>query len=174
MYSDSEGPPTRSLLLADILRWIARVISVVLILCIVPYVLFVGLQLPGSGHVLLAFLLYLLILAATCAGLIIAWWREALGALIVLAAMMGSIVPGRLLPGFTAPPGPSLLIGPLTLLAALTVPGYHPDVSPIAGSIRVASWVLTLTPVVLFFSSWLIRRKELEPVRPDQLTKGVA
>lgn len=157
------------LLLANIFRWIARVISIFLILCIVPYLLFVGLQLPGSGGVFLAFLLYLLLLVALCVGLVIAWWREALGAGIALVALIGSIVPGRVLPGFTAPPGPSLLIGPLNLLVALTVPGYHPDVSPIAGWVRVASWVLTIAPILLFFASWLLRRKIARVAKPDQV-----
>jgi hypothetical protein len=55
-----------------------------------------------------------------------------------------------------------LFVGPLNLLFALLIPGYHVDASPSAKFVPVVSWFLAIVPIVLFFASWLLRRKSSE------------
>jgi len=143
------------LLVRNILRWIARVISIPLVALILIYLLFVGLQVLGGETGFPGLYLYMLLLLAMLAGLVIAWWRERLGAIVALVAIAGFFAQAWLLSGFRGTIGSSPFVGPLILIVALIKPQSFDSVP---SSIYVASWVLPLAPACLFFSSWLLRR----------------
>ena len=143
------------LLVGNIFHWIARVISIPLVPLILIYLLFVGLQVLGSEPGFPGLYLYMLLLLAMLAGLVIAWWREGLGAIVALVAIAGFFAQAWLLSGFRGTIGSSPLIGPLILIVALIKPQ---NFDPVPSSIYVASWVLPIAPTCLFFSSWLLRR----------------
>ncbi len=144
--------------LANIFRWTARALSILVILCAVPYLLFVGLQLLSGESGLPALTLYLLFTVILLVGLVVAWWREGMGSGIALVAMLAIFGQSLAFPRYATTMG-SPLLGPLTLIMALVMPGYHPDASPIAGVVQTVAWVLTVAPSVLFLASWLLRRK---------------
>lgn len=155
---------------ANIFRTIARIFSILVLLLGIPYLLLVGLQLlsgePGNP----AISLYLLLLVGMLSGLVIAWWKEGLGATITLVSLIGSFaMSGGVLPGVGVRQGFSLFVGPLNLLFALLIPGYHPDMSPSAKLVAVVSWVLPTILVLLFYVSWLLRWKlpKLEPPKEN-------
>jgi len=141
------------LVLANILRWIARIVTIPLILGIILYLLFVGLQLLSgeSGHPVVTS--YMLLLALMLAGLVIGWWKESLGAAIGVAAILGFFVLSQLLPGSRSIVGSSLFTGPLDLLAALN------NTYPFPRSLSWVAWALT-APVWLFLASYLLRRNQ--------------
>jgi hypothetical protein len=144
---------------AGISRTIARIDSILVILLGIPFLLFVGLQLLSGESGSLTILLYLLLLVSLLVGLAVSWWKEGLGAAITLASLIGSFVlSGGILPGVGSRQGGTLLAGPLNLLFALLLPGYSPDVSSSARLVPVASWVLSIVPVMFFFASWLLRK----------------
>ena len=143
------------LLVRNILRWIARVISIPLVALILIYLLFVGLQVLGGETGFPGLYLYMLLLLAMLAGLVIAWWRERLGAIVALVAIAGFFAQAWLLSGFRGTIGSSPLVGPLILIVALIKPQSF---DPVPNSIKVASWVIPLAPACLFFFSWLLRR----------------
>ena len=143
------------LLVGNILRWIARVISIPLVALIFIYLLFVGLQVLGGESGFAGLYLYMLLLLAMSAGLVIAWWREGLGAILALVAIAGFFAQAWLLSGFRGTIGSSPFIGPLVLIVALIKPRSF---DPVPNSVYVASWVIPLAPACLFFFSWLLRR----------------
>ena len=148
------------LVLANVFRTIARIVSILDMLLGIPFLLFVGLQLlsgePGNPVIFL----YLLLLVGMLTGLTIAWWKEGLGATITLVSLAGSFaLSGGILPGVGSRQGVSLFAGPLNLLFALLIPGYSPDRSPSAKLVPVISWALPTVPVLLFFASWLVRSR---------------
>ena len=135
-------------------------ISIPLVLIATCYALFIGLQVPSGGGFSFDFILYVLLLFSLQAGLVVAWWREKLGAIIALAAVAGFVIAGLALGGFaeflqTASP----LSGPLHLFFALTTRGYHLEASPLARQVPWISWALVLIPILLFAASWLLRRE---------------
>jgi hypothetical protein len=152
--------------LANLCRGTARAISVLLIPMIAFYAFFVGMQIPGGGGNVAGFVLYLLFALAIAAGLLIAWRKEYEGALISLLAIAGFVAMGLLLEGFRGMLGEaSPLAGPLHLLFAITVPGYHLDMSPLAKWVPLLSWVLVGLPALLFLVSWRLRKDLPEPVK---------
>ena len=162
------------LIFANICRSIARIVSILVLLLGIPYLLFAGLQLVSGEPGNPAIYQYLLFLVGMLAGLVIAWWKEGLGAAVALVSLLGSFaLSGGILPGVGFRQGFSLFVGPLNLLFALLIPGYHPDVSPSAKLVPVASWVLPTLPVLLFFASWLLRRKSPERKNSEEVhTEG--
>ena len=147
------------LIFASIFRTIARILSILMILLSIPFLLFVGLQLLSGESGNLAVFLYLLLLVGMFAGLVIAWRREGLGAAITVVSLVGSFaLSGALLPSVGRGQGFSLFAGPINVLFALLIPGYHPEVSPSAKWVPIISWVLPTVPVVLFFASWWLRK----------------
>ena len=159
------------LVLANIFRTIARIVSIPVMLLGFPFLLFVGLQLLSGERGNPAIFLYLLLLAGMLAGLAIAWWKEGLGATIALVSLVGSFaLSGGILPGVGSGQGFSLFAGPLNLLFALLIPGYHPDQSPSARLVPVVSWALAAVPVLLFFASCLLRRRSLEFKYPQEIS----
>jgi len=172
MMQSTGGFPMKSkLIFASIFRTIARILSILTILLGIPFLLFVGLQLLSGEPGNLAVFLYLLLLIGMLAGLVIAWWKEGLGAAIALVSLFGSFaLNGGILPGVGARQGFSLFVGPLNLLFALLIPGYHPDNSPGAGFVSVASWALPTVPVLLFFASWLLRKKSPAQKCPEEIS----
>lgn len=148
-------------------RSLAGFLSIIDLLLGIPFLLFVGLQLISAGSGNLIINLNLLLLLTTLTGLVIAWWKEGLGALVAFVSLVGSfLLSGRVLPGVGIRQGSSLMVGPLNLLFALLTPGYSPDHSPSARLIPAISWALLLIPVFLFFASWLIRSKT-PPIQPS-------
>ncbi|MEW6717393.1 MAG: hypothetical protein AB1345_07815 [Chloroflexota bacterium] len=148
------------LIYANIFRTLARIVSILVLFLGIPYLLFVGLQLLSGESGNPAIFLYLFLLIGVLSGLAIAWWKEGLGVTITLVSLAGSFaLSGGLLPGVGSGQGFSLFVGPLNLLFAFFIPGYHPDSSPGARLVPVASWVLLIVPVLLFLASWLLRRK---------------
>jgi hypothetical protein len=146
------------LVLANVFRRIARIVSILDILLGIPFLLFVGLQLlsgePGTPSIVL----YLFLLIGMLAGLAIAWWKEGLGATITLVSLVASFVlSGKVLPGVGSRQGVSLFSGPLNLLFALLIPGYSPDRSSSAKLVPMISWTLPTVPVLLFFASWWLK-----------------
>lgn len=153
------------LVIANISRIFARIGSILVILLGIPFLLFVGLQVLSGETAGVAFYLYLGILAAMLTGLIIAWWREGLGvAIMVVLALAYFLLGGATLPGVGGGQGFGLLVGPVNLLFALLVPGYHTEASPLARMVPLISWILLVVPVLLFFVSWFLR-KELRGLR---------
>ena len=147
------------LLLANIFRTIARIGSILVLLLGVPFMLFVGLQLFSGEAVNLAIVLTLLLQVGMLAGLVIAWWKEVLGAAITAVSLVGSVaLSGAFLPGVGRGQGFSLFVGPINLLFAILIPGYNPDVSASAKWVPILSWALPTVPVALYFASWWLRR----------------
>ncbi len=148
------------LAIANISRMFARAISALDLFLGIPFLLFAGLQLLSGEAGSLNIYLYLLLLLGVLLGLVFAWWKEGLGVAIIFVSLLGSFVlSGGMLPGVGAKQGFALFVGPLNLIIALTTSGYHPDNSPIAKTISVVSWVMAIAPAMLFFTSWLLRRK---------------
>jgi len=148
------------LFIANACRTIARVISIFVLLLGIPYLLFVGLQLISGESANPAIFLYLLLLVGMLTGLLVAWWREGLGATVILVSLAGSFILSRgILPGVGARQGFSLLAGPLNLLFALLIPGYHLDHGPSAKWVPVISWIMPIFAVLLFFASWSVRKR---------------
>ncbi len=145
--------------IAGICRWIARVLSIPLVPIAAFYLLFVGLQIPSEGGSVIGFVLYMLFLLAMLGGLVIAWRKEGLGSIVSLVAVAGFFVTGWAISGFREMLDVSPLSGPIHLLFALLIPGYHLDASPIAKWVPVISWVLLITPICLFFVSWVLRKE---------------
>lgn len=146
------------LVIANICRWVARILSIPLVPIALIYLLFVGLQIPSEGGDVTVFILYAVLLAAMLAGLVIAWWREAPGSILALAALAGTLLAAVLTGSREMLEQASPLAGPIHLLFALTMPGYHPQVSPVAKWVPWISWGLIVAPIVLFLFSWLLRR----------------
>jgi len=145
------------LVFANISRRIARFSSIIVLLLGLPFVLFVGLQL-FSEAANAAIYLSLLFLVGMLGGMIIAWWKEALGSVITFLSIAGSLLlSGSIRPGVEGS-GSSIFAGPIHLLFALFIPGYHPDVSSSARLVPILSWVMLLIPAALFFASWWLRR----------------
>jgi len=149
------------LLIANIFRTIARIGSVIVILLGIPFLLFVGLQLVSGEAANPAIYLSLLLLVGMLAGLVIAWRREGLGAAITLCSLSGYfMLSGAVLPGADAKQGFPLFVGPVNLLFALLIPGYHLEMSPEARWVPFISWVLSILPVLLFLASWWLRGRQ--------------
>ena len=149
------------LLIANIFRTIARIGSVIVILLGIPFLLFVGLQLVSGEAANPAIYLSLLLLVGMLAGLVIAWRREGLGAAITLGSLSGYfMLSGAVLPGADAKQGFPLFVGPVNLLFALLIPGYHLEMSPEARWVPFISWVLSILPVLLFLASWWLRGRQ--------------
>ncbi len=149
-----------NLFIANASRTIARIISTLMLLLGIPYLLFVGFQLISGESANLAIYLYLLFLVGLLTGMLIAWWKEGLGATITLITLVGSFfLGGGILPGVGVRQGFSLLAGPLNLLFALLIPGYHLDHSPSAKWVPIISWAMPIAAVLLFFVSWSIRQR---------------
>ena len=147
------------LVLANISRTIARIGSIFVILLGLPFVLSAGLQLFSREIANATIFLYLLFLVGMLAGLVIAWWKEGLGAAIALIAVILSfLLGGALLPGVGSGQRSSIFAGPINLLFALLLPGYHPEVSPSAKLVPMISWTLQVIPSMLFIVSWWFRR----------------
>ncbi len=147
------------LALANACRSIARTLSVIVIPISILYLLFVGLQIPSEGGNAAAFFLFMFFMLAMLAGLILAWWREVPGPSLALAAIAGFLLSTLILGSWQMMLRSSPLAGPIHLIFALLVPGYHMDESPLAQWVPLISWALMIIPIVLFFTSWLIRRK---------------
>lgn len=162
------------LVLANISRTIGRVGSILVLLCGVPFLFFIGLQILSGETANVTIFLSLLFLLGTVAGLVIAWWKESLGAAIALVSVILSLFLSRVtLPGVGRGQGFSIFAGPINLLFALLIPGYHPDVSPSAKLVPMISWAVPIIPIVLFLVSWLIRRnspisKPQEEISPTE------
>lgn len=147
------------LIFANIFRTIARILSILILLIGIPFLFFVGLQLLSGEGVNPAIFLYLLLQVGMLAGLVIAWRREGLGAATTFVSLIGSFaLRGALLPGVQPEQGSSMFAGPLNLLFAILIPGYHPEVSPSAKWVPIISWGLAIVPVVLFSASWWLRK----------------
>jgi len=154
-------PVDSHLLIANIFRTIARIGSVIVILLGIPFLLFVGLQLVSGEAANPAIYLSLLLLVGMLAGLVIAWRREGLGAAITLGSLSGYfMLSGAVLPGADAKQGFPLFVGPVNLLFALLIPGYHLEMSPEARWVPFISWVLSILPVLLFLASWWLRGRQ--------------
>ncbi len=159
------------LVLANISRTIARIGSLVVILLGIPFLFFVGLQLLSGEAANTAIFVSLIVLAGMCAGLLIAWWKEGLGAAVTAASIVVSFVlGGATLPGVGRGQGFSLFAGPINLLFALLSPGYHPEMSPSARMVPIISWILPVAPILLFFASWWLRRKSLQIKSPEEIS----
>ncbi len=155
------------LVFANIFRTIARILSIFVILLGVPFLFFVGLQLLSGESGNLAIIINLLLLVGMLAGLIIAWRREGLGVVITFFSLVGSLgLSEASLPGVQPGQGFLLFVGPINLLFALLMPGYHPEVSSSARLVPIISWMLLIVPVVLFFASWLLRKQSPEQNPP--------
>jgi hypothetical protein len=147
------------LALANICRAIARIGSILVVLLTVPFLLFVGLQILSGEAANADFFLYLLLIAGLSGGLILAWWMEGLGAAIALvSAAVSFVLSGALLPGAGRGQAFDLLEGPIHLCFALTMPGYHTEMSPAARFVPALSWVIPAFPALLFLISWWLRR----------------
>ncbi len=162
------------LTLANRFRTIARICSILVLLFGAPFLLFVGLQLLSGEAATLSIFLSLILLTGLLAGLVIAWRNEGLGTAIALVSLVGSFSLSRSsLPGVGSRQGFSFFAGPINLLFALLMPGYHPDVSPTAKLVPVISWALPIVPIMLFIASWFIRRKSPELNSAEEIsTKG--
>ena len=158
------------LILANLFRTIARIGSILVLLLGIPFLLFVGLQLLSGEAANPAIFLSLLLQVGMLAGLVSAWRKEGLGAAITVVSLVGSLaLSGALLPGVGRGQGFTLFAGPINLLFALLISGYHPEVSPSAKWVPVISWVLPTVPVVLFFASWWLR-KPLRSKSPEEVS----
>lgn len=161
------------LVLANISRTLARIGSIIVILFGIPFLFFVGLQLLSGETANATIFLSLIVLVTMFAGLIIAWWKEGLGAAITSVSVVVSfLLSGASLPGVGREQGFSIFAGPINLLFALLFPGYHPEVSPSAKMVPAISWILLIVPVLLFFASWLLRRKSLKIESIEEISAG--
>jgi len=158
-----------SLFIANVCRVIGRIIATFVFILGIFYLLFTGLQLASGETGNLAIYLYFLLLVGLLIGFAITWWKECLGATVVFISLVGSfILSGRILPGAGARQGFSLFVGPLNLLFALLIPGYHLDHSPSSKWVPLISWILPIVPVLLFYVSWSIRRRIPESAYADK------
>ncbi len=82
--------------LADVLRVVARGLAILLLPVIAFYLIFVGLQLAYGEPGFLGMFLNLILLLLLGLGLIVAWRREGLGAMLALGALAGFLVPDAL------------------------------------------------------------------------------
>lgn len=147
--------------LANVCRWTARILTTLVIPITSCFLLFVGLQMESGEGGPAGFILYLLFTLAILTGLIIAWWKEGLGAIVSLAGLVGFLGYSLITSGFAgmlyeeAP-----LAGSLHLIFALIISGYHADDSPIAKMVPLFSWILIILPIGLFLASWLLSREK--------------
>lgn len=146
--------------LADIARWIARALSIPIILIATCFALFGIGEGIGEGANPISVILIVLLFLAMPAGFLIAWRREGLGALVASAGVGAYLVAGWALGWFGEQflEDASPLAGALHLFFALTVNGYHVDASPLAQQVPWISWALVVLPIFLFAASWWLRR----------------
>jgi hypothetical protein len=137
-----------------------RIGSIIVILLGIPFLLFVGLQIFSGEPANPTIFLSLLLLVGMIAGMGIAWWKEGLGAAITLVSIAGYFFLSGTFPGVGARQGFPMFVGPVNLLFALIIPGYHPEMSPQARWVPFSSWVLSIVPVALFLASWWLRREQ--------------
>ena len=150
--------PTQ-LTLANICRTIARIGSIIVILLGIPFLLFVGLQIFSGEPANPTIFISLFLLAGMIVGMVIAWRREGLGAAITLVSIAGYFFLSGTFPGVGGNQGFPLFVGPINLLFALIIPGYHLEMSPQARWVPFISWILSILPVALFLASWWLRRR---------------
>ena len=146
------------LTLANICRRIARIGSIIIILLGIPFLLFVGLQIYSGEPANPTIFLSLLLLVGMIAGMVVAWRKEGLGAAITLVSIAGYFFLSGTFPGVGGRQGFPLFVGPINLIFALIIPGYHLEMSPEARWVPFISWVLSIFPVALFLASWWLRR----------------
>lgn len=144
---------------ANLCRKIARIGSVIIILLGIPFLLFVGLQIFSGEPASPTIFLSLILLVGMIAGMAIAWWKEGLGTAITLVSIAGYFFLSGTFPGVGARQGFPMFVGPVNLLFALIIPGYHLEMSQEARWVPFISWVLSIVPVALFFASWWLRRR---------------
>jgi hypothetical protein len=147
--------------IANILRWFGRVLSIIVIPITLCFIAFAGLQI-GSGDAGPArIFIYLLLVVAILGGLVVAWWKEGLGAIISLGGLAAFMLYNIITEGFAgmlyedAP-----LAGAIHLVFALAKPGYHADNDPLAKLVPWISWFLLLAPGLCLLVSWLLRREK--------------
>jgi len=158
------------LFVANACRTTARVISIFMMLLGIPYLLFVVLQLISGESASPAIYLYLLFLFGMLTGYTIAWWKEGLGVMVTSVFLLGSFLLSRgILPGVGARQGFSLLAGPLNLLFVLIIPGYNLEYSPSAKWVPMLSWVIPVIAVLLFFTSWYLRKRFSKNMTPSNI-----
>jgi len=130
--------------------------TIFLLPTILFYVLFVGLQLASGEPGFIGLLLNMLLLLLLGAGFVIAWRREAPGALAALGALVVFIIAGLSLSGFRPTFGSSPLVWPISLIVAIIKPQSF---DPVPSWIVLTSWAILAIPIMLFLASWLLRRK---------------
>jgi hypothetical protein len=90
--------------------------------------------------------------------MVIAWWKESLGATVTLVSIVGYYFASGTVPNLGEGHGFPLFVGPVHLVFAVTIPDYNADMSPQARWVPLISWALTIVPVALFLASWWLRR----------------
>ncbi len=158
--------------LADVLRVVARGLTIILLPVIALYLIFVGLQLASGEPGFLGMFLNLILLLLLGLGLIIAWRREGFGAMLALGALAGFLALGTAFRGFAATFGSSPLVWPISLVVALV---KEQSFDPVPSWILVTSWLLIVLPILSFLGSWMLRRKPAHtlPTDPDGSAKDI-
>jgi hypothetical protein len=146
--------------LAQACRVVARALAVIALAVGTVFTLFVGLEALSGEAGGPAFARYMICLVGLLLGIAIAFWNELVGSVIALASLFGSLsLAGQVLPGAARGQGLSLLVGPINLILAIGVPGYHPEASDVARSVPWISVLLTVAPALLFLASWWLRTR---------------
>jgi hypothetical protein len=108
------------IILANVCRGIARLGSVIIILLGISFLLLVGIQLISGEAGNWGIFVYLFLMVGMLAGLVLAWWKEVIGAAIALVAMVGSFaLGGGILPGVGSGQGVALLAGPVNFITRM-------------------------------------------------------
>ena len=72
----------------NIIKWIARVVGIIVGLVFIVFAIGEGVYSGSSGPTAYEFVLFLFIPIGLIAGIVIAWWKEGVGALIIIASVI--------------------------------------------------------------------------------------
>jgi hypothetical protein len=126
--------------LQNIIRWSARILSVPFVLLGFGYIFLIGILLGGMGGILPIDALIMFLAAILSIGLVIAWWKEILGACVALISPVSFFILLSFFPGFR---------------------NFYP--------FNPFTPLVLIVPECLFFASWFLQERQFRSFSPGEI-----